>query len=492
MHPVTLIPLGPGHPDLLTLGALAALRAAPRVILRTERHGAADFLRAQGVAFETLDALYDACADFDALCDAAARAVLDAAQGGPVCYAVADPAGDATVARLLALLPPGAPLVALPGVTPASRVLAGGLIHGSAAPALRVCDALSLPALAQDADLPLLVTEIDSPVLAAEVKVYLLERYPPDTTIFFAPPGQDAAASLLPVPLTDLDRQPCYDHTAAALVPAVDYLARQRFGLADLAHIMRVLRGPGGCPWDREQTHESLRPYLIEEAYEAVDAMDSGDPDALADELGDVLLQVVFHAQVGSEHGAFNLDDVTSAVCRKMITRHEHIFGQAHCATAEDVLANWEKIKQRERGQQTQGQAMAAVPAYLPALMRAAKVQKKAANVGFDWADASDALDKVLEEAAELRADLDAGRGAQEEGGDLLFAAVNALRLAGAQPELALAAATQKFIARFTRMEEAILADGKDMRAMSLAQMDAYWVQVKADFEKNVILAEKK
>ncbi len=476
---VTLVALGPGHPDLLTIGAMRALRQAGQLVLRTERHGVAEYLQDEGVAFDTLDALYADSEDFDTLCVSAAQALIGRLAQGDLCYAVSDPSADATVAALLAALPEGVPIIVLPGVTLDAALRDGALAYRRSAAGWRVTDALSLAERTQDPTMPLIITEIDSALLAAEVKLWLLERYPPDTTVYFAAPQQAADCALVPLPLADLDRQRAYDHTAALWVPVVDYRRRDRFGFEDLVRIMGVLRGPGGCPWDREQTHETLRPYLIEEAYEAVDAIDSGDPFALADELGDVLLQVVFHAEVARQHAAFDIADVTTAICHKMITRHAHIFGDVHCATAQDVLVSWDKIKQKERGQTTQGEVLRAVPKYLPALMRAAKVQKKAATVGFDWDRAQDALVKVYEEADELRAELEKGANPDEEAGDLLFAAVNALRLAGVQPELALSAAIEKFIARFAKMEEAILAEGGDLSRMTLPEMDVYWAKIK-------------
>ncbi len=476
---ITLVALGPGHPDLLTVGAMHALRQAGQLVLRTDRHGVAAYLRAEGVAFDTLDGLYADSEDFDALCARAARSLLDRLAQGDLCYAASDPCSDATVAALLSLLPEGTPITALPGVTLDAAAHAGALAHRRSASGWRVTDALSLGTLTQDPTVPLIVTELGSALLAAETKLWLLERYPADTTVYFAAPQQTAGCALTPLPLAELDRQSAYDHTAALWVPAVDYRQRERFGFEDLVRIMGVLRGPGGCPWDREQTHETLRPYLIEEAYEAVDAIDSGDSLALADELGDVLLQVVFHAEVARQHADFDIADVTTAICHKMITRHAHIFGDAHCATAQDVLVSWDKIKQKERGQTTQGEVLRSVPKYLPALMRAAKVQKKAANVGFDWDRAQGALAKVYEEADELRAELEKGASPDEEAGDLLFAAVNALRLAGVQPELALSAATEKFITRFAKMEAVILADGGDLSRMTLPEMDVYWAKIK-------------
>ena len=278
------------------------------------------------------------------------------------------------------------------------------------------------------------------------------------------------------MPLSDIDRQPKYDHTCAVLLPSVGLTERKRFDFYDLVRVMDILRGEDGCPWDKEQTHESLKKYLVEEAYETAAAVSEEDWDHVADELGDVLLQVVFQANIGRQYGTFELADITSHICRKMIDRHRHIFGSDHCETADDVLANWEKIKKEERGYKTQTDVLKGVSPGLPPLMRAAKVQKKARDVGFDWNDPRDALKKVHEEAEEVLSELDKNGGNLEmELGDLFFACVNAARLSGVDPESALQKATEKFISRFSSMENEILREGKRFQDLTLSEMDVYW-----------------
>jgi len=246
----------------------------------------------------------------------------------------------------------------------------------------------------------------------------------------------------------------------------------------DLLGVMDALLGEGGCPWDREQTHDSLKRYLIEEAYETLEAIDAKDDALLCEELGDVLLQIVFHAKIA---GAFGVDDVISGVCKKMISRHPHVFGAADAKTSDAVLRNWEKIKRDEMGLGSQADVLRRVPANLPALMRAYKVQQKARDVGFDWDDVKPLFDKAEEELGELREAVASGDGKsiEEEFGDLLFAMVNLSRFVGVHPELALAAATEKFIGRFAAMEAAIRGDGRRFDEMSLAEMDVYWERVK-------------
>ena len=258
-------------------------------------------------------------------------------------------------------------------------------------------------------------------------------------------------------------------------------LQRERFDMDDLMHVVRRLRAPDGCPWDREQTHETLLTDLLEESYEFIQAVRDEDIDHMYDELGDVLLQVALHTEIARQCGEFNLNDVTSAIAGKMIERHTHVFGQVKADTSEDVLNNWEALKREQRGIQTHADAMDNVSTGLSPLMRAAKVQKKARKVGFDWDNAQEALYKVHEEADEVLDNLKNGADPEEELGDLFFAAVNVCRLCKKDPDLALHAATNKFIHRFRKMENAIKTAGKSIEDLTLSEMDVYWNAGKRD-----------
>lgn len=280
------------------------------------------------------------------------------------------------------------------------------------------------------------------------------------------------------------------------LPPADSFVMKDHYSMQEFIDIMAFLRSDDGCPWDRAQTHASLRKNLVEEAYEAVDAIDSGCPDRLCDELGDVLMQVVLHAQLAMETGDFTFDDVVTAICRKMISRHTHIFGDDHAATPDEVLDTWEKNKLKEKGFKTQSQVLHDVPRSLPALQRGFKVQQKAAQVGFDWDDASGPRSKISEELLEIEEELAVTRQEVQEGlitgeeaerriagevGDLLFAAVNYARHLKVQPEMALNSTTDKFIRRFTRVEEMARLHGQTLDEMDLAAMDLLWDKVKAE-----------
>ena len=260
----------------------------------------------------------------------------------------------------------------------------------------------------------------------------------------------------------------------------VDFEQKLHYDVSDLAEIVRVLRAPGGCPWDREQDHKSIRRDLLEEAYEVAEAIDEEDPEHLKEELGDLLLQVVMHARMEEEEGRTDLNGVADGICKKLIYRHPHVFGDVTVTGSGEVLANWDELKKKEKHQTTAADSVDAVARSLPGLWRAEKIQKKAAKVGFDWDGVDGAMEKLREETGELETAIAEGSNVSEELGDLLFAAVNVARFVKTDPEAALSAACDKFARRFRAVEEAAAAQGKDLAAMTLAEMDALWDAVKA------------
>lgn len=256
---------------------------------------------------------------------------------------------------------------------------------------------------------------------------------------------------------------------------------KEKYDIQDLLTIMRLLRTPEGCPWDRAQTHQSVRNDLLEEAYEVADAIDRDDSTALCEELGDLLLQVTFHSQMAKENGEFDFDAVADGICKKLIYRHPHVFADAVADTPDEVLTNWDALKRVEKAQDTVTDTLRSVPRAFPALMRAQKVQKRAAKAGFDWDSADGAWDKLREESEELRAAV-ASRDAQavaEELGDLLFSAVNVSRFLKVNAEQALNAATDKFIERFARVERIASSRGLDLSTSPMETLDAIWDEVK-------------
>lgn len=258
---------------------------------------------------------------------------------------------------------------------------------------------------------------------------------------------------------------------------------KENYSINDLLHIIDILRSPGGCPWDREQTHKSLKRNFIEETYEAVEAIDNDDKTLLREELGDVLLQVVLHCRIGKESKSFDFDDVCDGICKKLILRHPHVFSDVDVSGSEEALRNWDNIKMHSKEQKCQSEAMQSVSKALPALIRSEKVQAKAAKVGFDYQDAELSLRKVREESEELKDAIcsNSAEACKEEVGDLLFSAVNVSRLLGVDPEDALNRSTDKFINRFKKLEKLAIKRQVKMESASLDELDNLWDNVKED-----------
>ena len=259
----------------------------------------------------------------------------------------------------------------------------------------------------------------------------------------------------------------------------IDFEQKPSYDVADLVEIVRILRSPGGCPWDREQDHKSIRRDLLEEAYEVAEAIDEESAEHLKEELGDLLLQVVMHTRMEEEAGRTNLSAVADGICKKLIYRHPHVFGDVTVSGTGQVLANWEELKKKEKHQETVADSVDAVARSLPGLWRAEKIQKKAAKVGFDWDSVDGAMDKLREETDELQTAIREGGNVAEELGDLLFAAVNVARFVKVDPEMAMTAACDKFARRFRGVEAAAASQGKALSDMTLAELDALWDTVK-------------
>lgn len=256
---------------------------------------------------------------------------------------------------------------------------------------------------------------------------------------------------------------------------------KERYTIEDLIEILHRLRGENGCPWDRVQTHQSLKKGMIEEAYEAIDALDNNDDKMFANELGDVLLQVVFHAVLADERNAFDFNVILKEVCDKLITRHTHVFGEVKADNASEALTTWEANKKREKGQKSYSEMICDIPKALPALLSSEKIQKKAAGSGFDWDNSADVLEKVKEEIAELEEALksEGEERAAEEYGDVLFSMVNLGRHLGVTPEIELMNANRKFTDRFCRMERLAMAENHTLDDLDAEEMDELWEKIK-------------
>jgi tetrapyrrole methylase family protein/MazG family protein len=328
-----------------------------------------------------------------------------------------------------------------------------------------------------DPTLPAVVAQVDSARLASGLKLALLESYPPEHELLLVRGGVGAAASRLP--LVELDRT-AVDHLTTVVVPPLARLD-DLGGFETLRHVVARLRAPGGCPWDREQTHESLRRELIEESYEVVDAIDRGagsGPSSLAEELGDLLMNVMLHVQIAAEGGRFWPEDVLGAINAKLIRRHPHVFGDVAVESTADVLRNWDAIKRAEKGDRPEASRLGEVPSSLPALARAQALQRRARRTGFKWESVAGAWAKVEEELAELRR-ADHGRGRDEELGDLLWMVAELANWLEVDAEEALRAATGKFARRFRAMERVAAERGDSFEQLGLERQLELWRAVK-------------
>ena len=390
---ITVVSIGPGDPSFLNEITVRTLRDASPLVLRTGRHPLSVWLETEGMAFRTLDHLYETSDDFDALSRAAAEELWFLSGTSPyLVYAVSDVLTDRTVDALFSSRPEGGEVRLVPGFSFADYYLPACRPFFSTAD-IRICPAASFDGTGLQPSRPLLITELNDEITAGEVKQALAAWIRDEETVMFLP-GDGKA---LPVPLYELDRQPFYDHLSAVACGPFSYEQRSRKTLEDLMEIMDRLRAPGGCPWDRKQTHQSLEPYVVEEAWAVVGAAEENDPLHLAEELGDLLFQVVFHTSIGKSFDEFTMDDVLSAICQKMIRRHPHVFAPASGSgatdaavelpeagtriTAEQVTDNWDKIKQAETGSKTPLEALKDVSPALPALRYAEKVLRKMKHV---------------------------------------------------------------------------------------------------------------
>lgn len=468
MPTLTIAPLS--TPQTMSRAVWQAVMGADRLYLQTELHPSAKPVLEAGLAHISMDDLYAHVEDYDALNQAIAQRLLEG-DGGV--YAVMGSGCGAQLPYIQAACrEKGWELVLLPGVSYAQAAFPQGeegvYVH---------CN--SLPGR-PDTALPLYIDEVDNRLLAGGLKNYLQEYYPDEHPVTLAVQTPEGGYAHKTLPLYALDRQEGFFSSTVVLVPPAAFEDKERYGYEDLLYVLRRLRAPGGCPWDREQTHESLKQDLLEECYEFIAAVEEDDSAHMVEELGDILMLVLFHCVLGEETGDFTDMDVTDGIVKKMVYRHPHVFGQGHADTATAVIANWEKLKQKEKGQKTITETLTSVPVSFPALLRAQKVQARARRIGFDYDTAQDAFFKIPEETGELEEVLKQGADPKKEMGDLFFACVNVCRLLGLDCEETVQKATEKFIRRFEKMETLAEKKGLKLETLSLSEQDRLWEEAKA------------
>lgn len=502
MQQILVVGLGPGSWENITVRAWEALRSASRIFFRTEQHPVVAEIKKRGLKYESFDYLYEDKQSFNDVYETMVNILIKEAQGGKeegdqIVFAVPGHplVAERAVEMLLEQAKAGSNKVEVEVISAMSGIEAMYTCLGiDPTRGLCILDGLSLETTPPRLDLANIVLQVYNLRVASEVKLGLMQYYPDEFMVWVVrAAGIIGEEKIVQLPLYELDHLPWIDHLTSVYLPPNSILNGLEeteqlkpaclYPLDSLVTVMEALLGPGGCPWDREQTHSSLRPYLIEETYEVIEALDKGDMDKFADELGDLLLQVVFHAALAEQGEYFNINDVILKITQKMIRRHPHVFGEEKVKTTGEVLVNWEEIKRQEARDDDQEieSYLAGVPLAMPALLRASKIQSKASRVGFDWPSIEGVKSKVCEEFGELEEAL-ARRdqeGVFEELGDLLFAVVNLARYLKIDPEGALSRTIDKFIQRFNYIEKKGIETGRELLQMSLEEMDHWWEEAK-------------
>lgn len=485
---ITVVGLGSGDPDRLTLGSLKRLQGAKQRYVRTKDHPVVTWLEETGVSFSSFDEVYESRDDFPSVyLEIVERLIAVAgsvAEGDEILYAV--PGHPMVAEATVKLLRERCPLVGIElNVIGGESFLDEAFVRLGFDPieGFKLLDASEITGERLDPRLHTLIGQVYDEFTASDVKLSLMEIYPDDYQVIVGHAlGVDGLEQIVSVPLYELDRVQGYGNLSLVYVPASSDDSLRIRSFQRLHEIMTILRSPDGCPWDREQTHQSIRKNLIEETYEVLETIDDDDPDHMREELGDLLLQIMLHSQMEEELGTFTAYDVIQELNEKLLYRHPHVFGDLSAEDAEAALKNWDAMKaeeKRRKGLQPEKlSALSGVPRDLPALMKAYKLQKKAAKVGFDWDSIDGVWDKLSEEIAELKEAVGEGATLEEqtlELGDVLFSVVNAARYIGVDPEEALSLTIAKFVRRFSYVEEQLYQAGKTPKESTLREMDELW-----------------
>lgn len=472
---ITVIGLGVEKGDLTKRGEAEILRAAAegrKIVVRTAKTQSYQTVAELGVPHICLDGVYEKSRSFATLAKNLAKAVVN--EGEDAVYLVDGAATEDNSVKALCKRTRGK-LQIIDGVSKVSALVQKAGFAGCSYTAVSAYE-LTEKARTASLSLPLIVYDLDDSALASDVKLVLGDLFGEESKVKYICGGQ-----VKKVELFALDRQKRYDYTSAVAIEAQDLLQKTRFDTSDLKEIVTRLRAPDGCPWDRVQTSESIKMSAVEEAYELVDAIDQADDEKVLEETGDLLLQVIFHTVLKEETGAFNLTDVLTGICQKLITRHTHVFGEDKAKDENGALSVWEKNKMTEKHQVTFADAVNDVPKCFPAAMRAQKIGKRAGKAGLDFADVESAAKRLQEELQEFFEAYRAGdkEETEKELGDLLFAAVNVGRKAGCDCEKALKESAERFAARFTKAEALALADGKEVTKLTEEEWDSYYLRAK-------------
>ena len=485
MGKIYILGLGPGDVDALTLGVVNRIKSGDRNYLRTGNHPTVKYFKDNNIGYESYDYVYENQENFENVYNHIVEDLINKSKEyNTINYLV--PGNPMVAEKTVELLLNSEEedleievFTAVSFIETIIELMGIDPIYG-----LRIVDGVGFKMKDIDINLDSIITQVYNNKVASDIKLILSEVYGDEYQIYLINNGGiEDKEEIHKIPIYELDRIHNIGSLTSIYIPKVDKIDKKLYGMEDIIHTVETLRSEEGCPWDREQTHKSLRGCVIEEAYEVVEAIDNEDIDNLAEELGDLLLQVVLHSQIGLEDGEFNIYDVFTKLNEKMIFRHPHVFSEKKVEKSEEIVYNWNKLKFKDRDISTYTDTLRDIPR-LPSLLRSYKVQERAGVVGFDWDSVEGALDKVKEEYYEVVDAIEDFEGGdvekvEEELGDLLFSVVNVCRFLNVDPEIALNKTVNKFIKRFEIMELKAVEMGIKLENLTLVEMDALWDEAK-------------
>jgi tetrapyrrole methylase family protein / MazG family protein len=481
MKNILVLGLGAGDLEQIPFGVYKKLTGKQTVFLRTKEHPVIAQLEQEGASFLSFDHVYEKHSEFPAVYEEICETLLAEAAASSVVYAV--PGHPLVAEKSVQLLLERGPRQGIEIEIGGGQSFIDAIFQAIKVDPIDGFQLLDGTALSKDQlviSSHMIIGQVYDRLVASDVKLTLMEKLPDEYEVAIVTAAGSSEEKIAWVPLYELDRETEVNNLTSVYVPPVGSEQVLYREFSTLRRIIADLRGPNGCPWDKKQTHMSLKKYLIEEAYELIEAINNEDIDHMVEELGDVLLQVMLHAQIGEDDGYFSIEDVISGISEKMVRRHPHVFGDIVAEDEEAVLKNWQEIKQQEKGTMP-ASLLEGAGKGLPHLLKAAELQKEAAKTGFDWPDIKPVIEKVKEELAEFEEALSGKKREEQEQefGDILFALVNVARHYGIDPEEALFRTNQKFTRRFAYIEQKVAESGRPFTDFTLEDLDSFWEEAK-------------
>ena len=480
MGKITMVGLGAGDLNQMPLGIYRLLLNGQNIYLRTKEHPVVSQLEAEGFTYESFDYIYEKHDSFDAVYEEITETLFELAKDKDIIYAV--PGHPFVAEKAVQLLVERADEKGIEVVSAGGQSFLDAIFNSvkiDPIDGFTLLDGTSLKKDQLNLKQHMFIGQVYDNYVASDVKLTLMEVLPYDYEVAIVTAAGSKEEVIKYVPLVELDREVELNNLTSLYVPPVTKEEQLNKTFNRFREIVSILRGPNGCPWDKEQTHESLKTYILDEAYELIEAIEEDDIDGIIEELGDLLLHIVLHAQIGEDDGFFAMEDVLQSASEKMVRRHPHVFKNQEDKTVEEIVQSWDEIKKEEK-QGTRDYVLSGVPQSYPALKRAQIYQEKAAKVGFDWDDVEDIWNKVLEEIGELKTEMEMkSNRISDEFGDVLFALVNFGRFYEIDSELALQKTNKKFFNRFEYVEQQVLNSGKSFSEFNLEQLDVFWDEAK-------------